>query len=159
MYTKILVPLDGSRFAEQALPHAMNIAAAGAVEIHLLSVAPLMDDQASSVVDMYPVYVYRDYMVDPTSESERIKLGLQDYLDHVTRRIKAAGHEVVTVIRLGQPAEEIISYASESGCEVIVMSTHGRSGIGRWVYGSVADKVLRGSATPVLLVRVQEQAE
>jgi len=137
----------------------MNIAAAGAVEIHLLSVAPLMDDQASSVVDMYPVYVYRDYMVDPTSESERIKLGLQDYLDHVTRRIKAAGHEVVTAIRLGQPAEEIISYASESGCEVIVMSTHGRSGIGRWVYGSVADKVLRGSATPVLLVRVQEQAE
>ena len=159
MYTKILVPLDGSRFAEQALPHAMNIAAAGAVEIHLLSVAPLMDDQASSVVDMYPVYVYRDYMVDPTSESERIKLGLQDYLDHVTRRFKAAGHEVVTAIRLGQPAEEIISYASESGCEVIVMSTHGRSGIGRWVYGSVADKVLRGSATPVLLVRVQEQAE
>lgn len=159
MYTKILVPLDGSRFAEQALPHALNIAAAGAVEIHLLSVAPLLDEQAHSVVDMYPVYVYRDYMVNHVSESERIKQGLQDYLDQVTLRITAAGHDAVSAICLGQPADEIISYASENDCELIVMSTHGRSGIGRWVYGSVADKVLRGSSTPVLLVRVQEQTE
>ena len=65
----------------------MNIAAAGAVEIHLLSVAPLLDEQAHSVVDMYPVYVYRDYMVNHVSESERIKQGLQDYLDQVSRRI------------------------------------------------------------------------
>lgn len=159
MYTKILVPLDGSRFAEQALTHAMNIAAAGAVEIHLLSVAPLLDDQTQSVVDMYPVYVYRDYMVNHASESERIKQGLQDYLDQLSRRLNGLGHLVVSAVRLGQPAEEIISYAGENGCELIVMSTHGRSGIGRWVYGSVADKVLRGSATPVLLVRVQEQAD
>ena len=159
MYTRILVPLDGSRFAEQALPHALNIAAAGAVEIHLLSVAPLLNDQTHSVVDMYPVYVYRDYMVNHASESERIKLGLQDYLDQVVRGITAAGHQAISAVRLGQPAEEIISYAGENNCELIVMSTHGRSGIGRWVYGSVADKVLRGSATPVLLVRVQEQTE
>lgn len=159
MYTRILVPLDGSRFAEQALPHALNIAAAGPVEIYLLSVAPLLDDQASSVVEMYPVYVYRDYAMDHTSETERIKLGLQDYLDQVKRGINAAGHQVVSAIRLGQPAEEIITYAGENDCELIVMSTHGRSGIGRWVYGSVADKVLRGSTTPVLLVRVQEQTE
>lgn len=153
------MPLDGSQFAEQALPHAVNIAATGAVEIHLLSVAPLLEDQAHSVVDMYPVYVYRDYMVNHASESERIKQGLQDYLDQVVRRITVAGHSVVSAIRLGQPAEEIISYAGEAGCELIIMSTHGRSGIGRWVYGSVADKVLRGSTTPVLLVRVQEQPE
>ncbi|MCA9871481.1 MAG: universal stress protein, partial [Anaerolineae bacterium] len=129
------------------------------VEIHLLSVAPLLDDQTHSVVDMYPVYVYRDYMVNHASESERIKLGLQDYLDQVVRGITAAGHQAISAVRLGQPAEEIISYAGENNCELIVMSTHGRSGIGRWVYGSVADKVLRGSATPVLLVRVQEQTE
>lgn len=159
MYSKILVPLDGSRFAEQALPHALNIAAAGSVEIHLLSIAPQLDDQAHSVVDMYPVYVYRDYMVNHASESNRIKQGLQDYLDQVTHRISVAGHAVVSAVRFGQPADEIISYASENGCELIIMSTHGRSGIGRWVYGSVADKVLRGSATPVLLVRVQEQAD
>ena len=159
MYTRILVPLDGSRFAEQALPHALNIAATGAVEIHLLSVAPLLDEQPNAVVDMYPVYIYRDYMVNNASESERIKQGLKDYLDQIMKRISGAGHAVVCAICLGQPAEEIISYASENACELIIMSTHGRSGIGRWVYGSVADKILRGSMTPVLLVRVQEQTE
>lgn len=157
MYTKILVPLDGSRFAEQALPHALTIAAIGGPEIHLLSVAPMLEDQALSAVDMYPVYVYREYSVDYGQETDRIKQGLRDYLDQVARRVQAAGVTAVTAVRLGQPADEIISYASDVGCELIVMSTHGRSGLGRWVYGSIADKVLRGSTTPVLLVRVQEQ--
>jgi nucleotide-binding universal stress UspA family protein len=159
VYRKILVPLDGSGFAEQALSHAVNVAAAGSSVIHLLSVAPSLNEQTRSMVDMYPVYVYRDALVDDSAEIERIRRGLQEYLSGVIRRVQTANRTVVSAVRFGQPAEEIISYASENRCDLIVMSTHGRSGIGRWVYGSVADKVLRGSTIPVLLVRVKEPAQ
>lgn len=156
MYSKVLVPLDGSQFAEQALPHAQSITAGGPLEIHLLSVAPALEEQALSAVDMYPVYVYREYTVDYGSETERIRADLQDYLNQVAKRFQSSGQVVIKAIRFGQPAEEIITYAHENGCDLIVMSTHGRSGLGRWVYGSIADKILRGSTTPVLLVRVKQ---
>ncbi|MFZ2358989.1 MAG: universal stress protein [Anaerolineae bacterium] len=156
MYQRILVPLDGSAFAEQALNHAQHVALAGQSEIHLLSVAPLLEDQSLAVVDLYPVYVYRDYLVDHNMELERITTELNGYLDQLSARVKAAGFKAVAAIRFGQPADEIIAYAAKSGCDLIAMSTHGRSGIGRWVYGSVADKVLRSSSIPVLLVRAKD---
>ena len=156
MYQKILVPLDGSAFAEQALCHAEQVAQAGQTEIHLLSVAPLLEDQSPAAVDLYPVYVYRDYLVDHKQEMERINIELTGYLERVSRQVQAAGYAVVSAIRFGQPADEIITYAVKTGCDLIAMSTHGRSGIGRWVYGSVADKVLRGSSIPVLLVRARD---
>jgi nucleotide-binding universal stress UspA family protein len=156
MYQRILVPLDGSAFAEQALPHAERLASVSGGEIHLVSVAPLLEDQGLAVVDLYPVYVYREYLVDQAHEMKRVREELQNYLQQISRRLQAAGHQAQTAIRFGQPAEEIIAYAEEAGCDLIAMSTHGRSGLGRWVYGSVADKVLRGSVIPVLLVRVQE---
>lgn len=156
MYQRILVPLDGSAFAEQALHHAQQVAQPGQSEIHLLSVAPLLEDQSLAVVDLYPVYVYRDYLVDHNVEMDRITTELAGYLEQVSARVQAAGFKAVPAIRFGQPAEEIITYAAKSGCDLIAMSTHGRSGIGRWVYGSVADKVLRSSSIPVLLVRAQE---
>lgn len=156
MYQRILVPLDGSAFAEQALHHAQRVAQAGQSEIHLLSVAPLLEDQSLAAVDLYPVYVYREYLVDHNVEMERITTELQGYLEQISTQMKQAGFLATPVIRFGQPADEIITYAAKSGCDLIVMSTHGRSGIGRWVYGSVADKVLRSSAIPVLLVRALE---
>lgn len=156
MYEKILVPLDGSAFAEQALCHAEKIAEPGKTEIHLLSVAPLLEDHSLAVVDLYPVYVYRDYMIDQDQEMERVQHELEGYLDRVSQRLELEGHHVQRIIRFGQPAEEIIAYAEEAGCDLVTMSTHGRSGLGRWVYGSVADKVLRGSQIPILLIRVQD---
>jgi nucleotide-binding universal stress UspA family protein len=156
MYQRILVPLDGSGFAEQALCHAQQVAQAGQTEIHLLSVAPLLEDQSLAVVDLYPVYVYRDYLIDHNLEMDRITTELNGYLQQVSTRVQAAGYKAVTAIRFGQPADEIIAYATKSGCDLITMSTHGRSGIGRWVYGSVADKVLRSSSIPVLLVRASD---
>ncbi len=156
MYQRILVPLDGSAFAEQALNHAQHVALAGQSEIHLLSVAPLLEDQSLAVVDLYPVYVYRDYLVDHNMELERITTELNGYLDQLSARVQGAGYKAVSAIRFGQPADEIIAYAAKSGCDLIAMSTHGRSGIGRWVYGSVADKVLRSSSIPVLLVRAKD---
>jgi nucleotide-binding universal stress UspA family protein len=159
MYQRILVPLDGSAFAEQALRHAQQVAQPSQSEIHLLSVAPLLEDQSLAVVDLYPVYVYRDYLVDQTQETQRIRTELEVYLEQVAARVHAAGFKTLVSIRFGQPADEILAYAQEHGCDLIVMSTHGRSGVGRWVYGSVADKVLRGSKIPILLVRVQDPAK
>lgn len=159
MYTRILVPLDGSAVAEQALAHAEQIAVPGQSEILLLSVAPLLEDHTLALVDLYPIYVYRDYIIEQKQEVDRVRQELKGYLQGVAERLEAAGHKIRCVIRFGQPAEEIIAYAAEARCDLIVMSTHGRSGLGRWVYGSVADKVLRGSAIPVLLVRAREQAE
>ena len=155
MYRRILVPLDGSAFAEQALNHAQHVALAGQSEIHLLSVAPLLEDQSLAVVDLYPVYVYRDYLVDHNMELERITTELNGYLDQLSARVQAAGYKAVSAIRFGQPADEIITYAAKSGCDLIAMSTHGRSGIGRWVYGSVADKVLHAAQIPLVLVRAR----
>lgn len=154
MYKRILVPLDGSTFAEQALPHALEIARAADAELHLLTVVPTLDNQTMAVVDLYPMYVYRSFMVDQSQEMERLQADLRAYLEQLCQRAASAGVRAEPVLRFGQPAEEIIGYAHEAGCDLIVMSTHGRSGLGRWVYGSVADKVLRGADIPVLLVRV-----
>lgn len=156
MYERILVPLDGSAFAEQALCHVEQVALPGTAEIHLLSVAPLLEDHTLAVVDLYPIYVYRDYIVDQDQEAQRVQQELQGYLDHVAERLVALGYRMERNIRFGQPAEEIIAYADDVKCDLIVMSTHGRSGVGRWVYGSVADKVLRGSNIPILLIRTKD---
>lgn len=158
MYQRILVPLDGSPFAEQALPHALRVAAPNTGEIHLLSIAPMLGDNSMAVVDLYPVYVYRDYLIDQNEEEARITADLTTYLDQVSAQVQAGGCQAVKVIRFGQPADEIITYAAENNCDLIAMSTHGRSGIGRWVYGSVADKVLRSAAVPVLLVRATDKS-
>jgi nucleotide-binding universal stress UspA family protein len=71
----------------------------------------------------------------------------------VAARLAQDGIPVRTTIRRGDVAEEIIAYATESRCDLIVLCTHGRSGLGRWVYGSIADRMLRYSPVPVLLVR------
>lgn len=156
MYQRILVPLDGSAFAEQALAHVRQVATAGQSEIHLLSVAPMLEDNSLAVVDLYPVYVYSDSMVDHKEEMDRITREITGYLETVSARLKADGFAAISALRMGQPADQIISYAVQNACDLIAMSTHGRSGIGRWVFGSVADKVLRSAPVPVLLVRAAE---
>lgn len=156
MYRRILLPLDGSTFAERAWPHALAIAKAAGSELHLLTVVPLLDNPQMAVVDLYPMYVYRSYLMDQQEEMRRLQADVHAYLQGLCQRSQAAGVAAEAVVRFGQPAEEILSYAHQAGCDLIVMSTHGRSGLGRWVYGSVADKVLRGADIPVLLVRAHE---
>jgi len=77
----------------------------------------------------------------------------QKYLDRIAKAMEAKGIKVSTEVLLGDPAEEIIIYAKHPGCDVIVISSHGRSGISRWTHGSVADRVFRGSPVPVLMVK------
>jgi nucleotide-binding universal stress UspA family protein len=140
MYKRILVPLDGSDFAERALAHAVDIARCGESSLDLVRVvrmAPHSLEAAGAVPDM----------TDELDEAE-------EYLAGLSGRLTDQGLKVNTEIRRGDVAEELLEHATACQCDLIVMSTHGRSGIARWVYGSVADRVLRYGlhAVPAILI-------
>jgi len=111
--------------------------------LELVSVVPLSDVQASAE---YVVYVDRDQEAAQCEE----------YLRRVQGRLQGEGLQVDATVRRGDVTEEILRHADERRADLIVMSTHGRSGLGRWVYGSIADRVLRHASVPVLLVRASE---
>jgi len=142
MYKKILAPLDGSELAERALEH-IKIVTEGcrAPKVVLLQVIPW---------PAHPAHTLSDELI--RSESEKAEAGAKDYLVKVADSLKRDGVAVETDIVHGGPAEEILDYATQNKVDLIVMSTHGRSGVSRWVFGSVAERVLRHSATPVLVI-------
>lgn len=147
MYNNILVPLDGSELAETALPHARALAHAFQSTITLISI-------------IEPVAVYpQPGMIGPVLS---VAVNVEDemdnskkYLNELKEQLENEGLTVDISVLGGDPASHICDYALSHGTDLIVMSTHGRSGIKRWVYGSVADRVLHGAKTPVLLVRAQ----
>ena len=144
MYKKILVPLDGSELAKKALVEAEKLAKCFGAEIILLQVVPFM-----------PVYGSPE-LVTPLIIDEKQKESVEQYLAAVAKGLTAKGIPTSSTVRTGQqvPAE-IIDFAKESGVDLIVMSTQGRSGISRWVLGSVAHKVLVRAETPILLIRTK----
>jgi nucleotide-binding universal stress UspA family protein len=143
-FKHILVPLDGSKLAESALPDAFALARLSQAQVTLLQVLPPVE-HVVNIDPNHPIYV------DEQWASQRIEA--REYLKSVCRRM---GYNPMTVqleVEMGAVAETIIDYAHSRPIDLIVMATHGRSGLQRWVYGSVADKVLRGADLPVLLVR------
>lgn len=148
MYNEIIVPLDGSELAEAALPHARSIANAFKSDITLISV-------------IEPITIYpQPGAIGPVLS---VAVNTQDEIDNATKYLKERAEyfssediNVRTIVKEGDPASEICDLAEESNADLIIMSTHGRSGIKRWVYGSVADKVLRSADIPVLLVRAHK---
>jgi len=145
MYKKILVPLDGSHLAKKALDQAEKLAKTFAAEIVLFQVVPFM-----------PIYGSPE-LVTPLIIDEKQKEAAERYLANLAEEMKKEGYKVTTVVRTGQQvAVEIIDFAKESGVDLIVMCTHGRSGITRWVLGSVTLKVLTRAETPILLLRSKE---
>jgi nucleotide-binding universal stress UspA family protein len=152
MYEKILVPLDGSKVAEAALPNvtdlAIRMSPGTKIEVTLLQVVSTLT---------YNVLTENENAQIPYSESDlkEIKRKALAYLEKVAASLRAKGIDVKTKVAVGHAAEEIIKAASETGANVIAMSTHGFSGIKRWALGSVTDKVLHTSATPVLVVRAK----
>jgi nucleotide-binding universal stress UspA family protein len=141
MYRRIVVPLDGSELAESALAHARVIAGCTGAEILLLRV------------------VFEgglDYYADPLAASsvqDRMEREAAAYLVQVAAGLEKEGLKVTTQVGAGSAADGIIDYADRMQAELIAMTTHGRSGIARWLIGSVADKVARGANVPVLLIR------
>ena len=142
MYKKMLVPLDGSELAEVVLSYAKELAGRFALELTLLHVCEPRGGES--------LFMARSYL-ERTAE----------VVQKQSRKVQAntgapLGEKAVEVrveVSTGNPAEEILRYAEENNVDIILMGTHGRSGVGRWILGSVAEKVLRKSSSPIWLVR------
>lgn len=157
MFKRVLVPLDGSELAEGVLPHAAAVARRFKSEIVLLQVIePLsrvvaetapMTAEASGAAPTISVRAAEE-------QYERERADAMAYLKRVKGRVRGVRTRLEVID--GTPGEAIVAYARERRADIIAMSTHGRGGLARLVYGSVADHVLRHSTTPLLLVRVLE---
>ncbi len=142
MYKRMLVPLDGSELAEVVFTYAKELAARLGLDVTLLHVYSPTEQE---LAPMHRSYIERAAeIVRLHSEEVQKKSGIQPGSKEVETRGELA---------VGYPAEQILSYADENDIDLILMATHGRSGIRRWTIGSVADKVLRASKVPVWLVR------
>jgi nucleotide-binding universal stress UspA family protein len=170
MMQKILVPLDGSDLAEAVLPYVLEISQrCEAVSVILLQVVrppgghtattflPMDADFPSEMtpgsdvdVDIARHPIYRDQELASMRASVEVSLG------PAARILEEKGIETRVDVAFGRAAQEIVRFAEQEEVDLIAMCTHGRSGVSRWILGSVADKVLRGTHLPVLLVRPEE---
>lgn len=149
MYSQILVPLDGSELSERVLPCVRLLAKGLGCPVELLrSMEPLKDQLADSAHGVYPHRV-----------AESAKSHLEDYLNQHSRTLRAEEIVVSSTVHEGNPASVIIREAEKHENGLIAMATHGRSGIPRWLMGSVANKVLLGTSAPLLLVRGGQQQD
>ena len=150
MYERILVPLDGSQVGEAALPYVEELVSKLSpevkVEVTLLQVLSALAPSVVAGMDV-PAVAYTE------GEMEEITRKAMDYLNKAGEALRNKGVTVQAKIGIGDAAEEIKKAADEINADLIAMSTHGRSGLSRWVLGSVADRVLRGENKPILLVR------
>lgn len=148
MYHKILVPLDGSEFAEKVLPHVETLARCTGAAVVLIRITVFSYEGASPAADMAGFMpVIRPEVVEDVRKDAEV------YLKRVSDDLRARGLGVSTVVRDGNPGEVIVKFAHTEAIDLIAMSTHGRTGVGRAVFGSVAEQVLRGAGKPLLLVR------
>ena len=146
--SRIIVPLDGSAEAEEILPHVEGLADRFPVEVILLQVITNKTYLEPSADGM--AYRYED------STEEMIvnrKMHAEDYLGTIKERLEAQGIQTTIMVVASDAGSGIIDTAQQTNADLVAMTTHGRSGIKRWVYGSVADKVLHAGTTPLLLVR------
>lgn len=147
MFSKILVPLDGSKAAEKVLPHARSLAGKLKVPVELLAVVDIAD-VASHTASERPRFL--------DSAIERAMEHSSSYLQGVARAFPDVGM-VKCSVEKGKAEEAIIEKAATDRAMLIAMATHGRSGLNRFLLGSVAEKTLRGTVNPLLLVRATEE--
>ncbi|MFH0847153.1 MAG: universal stress protein [Chloroflexota bacterium] len=147
MYNRILVPLDGSKLAESSLEHVKAIATGCQVaEVILLAV----------VSGYRPGAGFSWGGVESEKQmagmAEKAQAKARSYLDSVGAKLAEKGMVVRTCVMIGSPAETILNYVKDNNIDLIVIATHGRSGLSRWALGSVAEKVLTASPVPVFIV-------
>lgn len=136
MYRRLLVPLDGSAFSERALPMAVSIARSREAQVILTRVVS---------VSTFPGADATDAQVQAVNEAKA-------YLSGIAGTLSEQGLKVEVAVPYDDPADGILLEIGLRGADLVVMCTHGRSGLGRWIYGSVAEQVLKRSPVPVLLV-------
>ena len=154
MYQKIMVPLDGSQLAECVLPHVE--AFIQGCQVHTVIFVRVVEaasprflgaPTATSHVDYRQVSKYIKII-----EGER-KNAAAEYLQAVVGRLKRKGVKFQKEVLVGNVADQLVDFIVAMNIDLIIIATHGRSGVSRWVRGSVADRILRASSAPVLMVR------
>ena len=146
MYQHIMVPLDGSKLAECVLPHLEIIArGCNAKKVTFVRVVE-------------PLHLYGGTESRFSSEErQRLEATTVDtarsYLNQLVKQLKYNRVKVQSEVLSGKVADELADYANKNEVDLIIISTHGRSGVSRWVWGSVADRILRSACVPVLVVR------
>ena len=151
MYKKVLVPLDGSKLAEFALPHVTNLAKEGSIgKVILLQVVEMEIPIAYTTADDYSVGQSYDFQAIWNDQLDKSRT----YLADLKARLSSKGIKVQTVlIEGGRTAQAITECAEKHGVDLIVIATHGYTGMKRLLLGSVAFRVLHESSVPVLLIR------
>jgi len=146
MYKKIMVPLDGSELAECVLPHVEAF-------IKGFNISDLI---LVRVVEPETLPYRIEGGVDPQIIAEKEatrKSAAKNYLEGIVKRFSREGTAVHSEVIIGRVTESLADHAEENDVDVFIIATHGRSGVTRWVMGSVADKLLRSARVPVLMVR------
>ncbi|ESP87877.1 universal stress protein [Candidatus Halobonum tyrrellensis] len=136
-FDDLLVPVDGSDHAADALSYALALATGTGARVHVCSVV-------------------NPYTLSKVTDLREAREGAEEVVADAERRVEAAGLDAVTAVREGSPADAIREYAEEAGVDCVVMSTHGRSGVERYLIGSVTEKVVRTSPVPVLAVHTTD---
>jgi len=152
MYKKIMVPLDGSELAECVLPHVDGFVTGCQVgtvifvrviePAHYSALSPTASPQFSKAMQE------NAKMVEEEEKSSAAK-----YLKEVISRVKQGGIKYKMDVLVGNVSDSLVDYVDANEIDLVLIATHGRSGLSRWVRGSIADRVLRSSRAPVLMVR------
>ncbi len=145
LFSRVLVPLDGSEAGEAALPYVKELASKFASEVIFLQVVP-PGQYVHTVGGL-------NYVRFPDSELELMRKQAMEYLEEVGTRLRDIKASLKFEVRIGDAAHEIIKGTTETRARLVAMSTHGRSGIGGWFFGSTAQKVLHAGRRSLLLVR------
>lgn len=143
MYDRILVPTDGSTAVEGAIERAIDLAETYGSTLHALAVVE-------------PIYTVNEGLA---SIYDTLEADANESVEAIAEQAAAADVPTITALRNGVPHREILEYVDDEGIGLVVMGTHGRTGLDRYLLGSVAEKVVRLSDVPVLTVRYEETEE
>jgi nucleotide-binding universal stress UspA family protein len=154
MFNKILVPIDGSKLAECTFGHLEEIA--GGCQVKEIILLTVLEVNSPPFVEVETKYQIDEMVREQEEQEKKTREKAENYLAGAVDYLKTQGVTAQSVLikpdMMQSTADVILDYAEKNNIDLIIMSTHGRSGISKWAFGSVADRVVRASITPVLTV-------
>lgn len=147
MYKNILVPLDGSDLAEQVLSHVSTVAK-GCEDPNIILLRVV-----EPIVKPYTEGINAVTMEQLATVEGNEKINAEKYLKKVAGTLAASGMKTTTKVLRGKAADMVVEYVNENNIDLVIFSTHGRSGLSKLLWGSVADRVLQSVCVPVFMVR------
>jgi len=145
MYKRIAVPLDGSPVAECVIPHIETLATAGKSEVQLISVVEPIE-----IPTRGKIALSEDDLKQMHQEMEK---NARTYLDEIAGKLEREGIQTRIVILQGKPADSLIEWVHNNSIDLLLIATHGRSGLTKLFWGSIAEKVVHAVNVPVMLVK------